>query len=195
MSNIWFTSDTHFFHRNICGPSISDWKSGYRNFNSLEEMNNCILEALNIAKEEDTIYHLGDWSFGGEKNVKQFRDLIRCKDIRITLGNHDKFLPKYSNLFTWVKPIHEGKIAGYYMVLHHYAQKIWNYSHHGSIMLYGHSHGTLPDDPNSKSMDVGFDTCLYNHKKYTMYHIDEILKIMAQKKNTPLDHHNEETSK
>lgn len=194
MNDIWITSDTHFFHRNICGPSVSDWKSGYRDFINLQEMNNCIIDVMNVAKPEDTIYHLGDWSFGGESNVPLLRKNVRCQDIRLCLGNHDKFLPKYSDLFTWVKPIYEGKIGGQYMVLHHYAQKVWNHSHKGSIHLYGHSHGTLPDDPNSKSMDIGFDTCLYGHKKYTMYHIDEIIQIMSKKNNLPLDHHNKETT-
>lgn len=194
MSNIWITSDTHYFHRNICGPTVSDWNGGYRDFNTLDEMNECIVNALNVAAPEDTIYHLGDWSFGGESNVPLLRRKVRCKDIRLTLGNHDKFLPKYSDMFTWVKPIHEGKIGGHYMVLNHYAQKVWNHSHRGAIHLYGHSHGTLPDDPNSKSIDVGFDTCLYGHKKYSMYHLDEISQIMYTKSYTPVDHHNERTT-
>ena len=36
--NIWFTSDTHFGHTNIAGPSISVWKDGYRNFNSVQDV-------------------------------------------------------------------------------------------------------------------------------------------------------------
>ena len=41
------------------------------------------------------------------------------------------------------------------IVLCHYAMRVWNKSHHGNFMLYGHSHGSLADDPNSMSFDVG----------------------------------------
>jgi calcineurin-like phosphoesterase family protein len=194
MSNIWFTSDSHYGHRNICGSSVSDWDSGYRDFKNLDEMNRCLVEAFNVAMPEDTIYHLGDWSFGGEKNIELFRSQIQCRDIRLCLGNHDVHIHKHIDLFTWVKPIYEGKIGGKYMFLHHYAQRIWNHSHKGSIHLYGHSHGTLLDDSNSKSMDIGFDTCIHGHKKYTLYHLDEVLEIMSKKKTVPLDHHNRETT-
>ena len=33
------------------------------------------------------------------------------------------------------------------IVLCHYAMRVWQKSHYGAWMLYGHSHGTLPDNP------------------------------------------------
>ncbi len=42
--------------------------------------------------------------------------------------------------------------------MNHYAQRVWEHSHHGSWHVYGHSHGSLPDDIKSKSIDVGVDT-------------------------------------
>jgi len=57
--NIWFTSDTHFNHRNIIGYA-------QRPFESVEEMNEVMIERWNASvRGEDTIYHLGDFSFGG----------------------------------------------------------------------------------------------------------------------------------
>lgn len=38
--------------------------------------------------------------------------------------------------------------------------RVWNGSHHGSIMLYGHSHGNLPG--NNQSTDVGVDCWDYS---------------------------------
>lgn len=189
--NIWFTSDLHWSHINIAGPTISTWKKGYRDFDSVWDMNKCLLNNLNeLIKEEDILYFLGDWSFGGNENVEKYRNLLRVKDIRFILGNHDTKKVNYSNYFTWVKPIWEGKINDRYFVLNHFAQKTWNHMHQKSIHLYGHSHGSLEDSPYELSIDVGVDTCLYGHKKYTPYHYDEICNIMDNYKTfIPKDHH------
>lgn len=199
MTNIYFISDTHYSHKNIVGPSISSWSSGYRDFDSMKDMNDCIVDAMNEAGPNDIIYHNGDWSFGGKENIRILRDRIRCKNIVLCLGNHDHHIAKYGNyeykkLFSEIHTKLERKIGDVFFTLNHYAQRVWNESHHGAYHLYGHSHGTLPDDPNALSLDVGFDTCLYGHKKYTMYHYDEIVEIMKQKIWKPVDHHNERTT-
>lgn len=90
MSNIFFTSDTHFGHGNISGKNESRWKSGYRHYPSLHEMNKDLTSQINkIVKPDDTLYHLGDWSFGGIENIWKFRKQIMCKNIHLILGNHD----------------------------------------------------------------------------------------------------------
>lgn len=91
MSNIWFTSDTHFHHRNIAGPKVSKWGGGYRNFEDEFEMNKHIVKMFNkYVKEEDTLYHLGDWSFGGVDKIYEFRKQLRCNNIHLLYGNHDE---------------------------------------------------------------------------------------------------------
>ncbi len=70
------------------------------------------------------------------------------------------------------------------IVMLHYSMRVWNKSHHGSWHLYGHSHGTLPDDPNSLSIDVGVDCHNYQPISY-----DEIKSIMSKKEFKPVDHH------
>ena len=88
MTNIWFTSDTHFGHKNIVGPKISNWKSGYRNFDSLSQMDDELLFQINKnVQQNDILYHLGDFAF---KNVGEYRNRIVCKNIHLILGNHDK---------------------------------------------------------------------------------------------------------
>lgn len=53
-------------------------------------MNEAIIKSINdTVKEDDTLYHLGDWSFGGYHNIWNFRKRIICKDIRFVFGNHD----------------------------------------------------------------------------------------------------------
>jgi calcineurin-like phosphoesterase family protein len=90
MSQIYFTSDTHFGHGNIAGKNTSKWKEGYRDYNSVEEMNQDMVKAINKSvKEDDILYHIGDWSFGGIENIWRFRKQLRCQNIHLILGNHD----------------------------------------------------------------------------------------------------------
>lgn len=73
--NIWFTSDTHFAHKNIAGPKVSNWTSEYRNFNSVHEINMGITNCINkYVKEDDIIYHLIDCSFGDKQIPKKFNN-------------------------------------------------------------------------------------------------------------------------
>jgi calcineurin-like phosphoesterase family protein len=90
MSNIWISSDFHYGHKNISSKNESQWKTGYRNFNSLKEHNEIIVKNINKScQENDILYCLGDWSFGGVENIWNFRKQLNCKNIHLILGNHD----------------------------------------------------------------------------------------------------------
>lgn len=186
MSNTWFTADTHFNHANII-------RYCNRPFSSVEEHNEVILDNLNtLVKPEDTLFHLGDFSFGDHEI---FRKRIRCRNIIMIIGNHD---PKFSNgepkgffksLFPECHRILDVNIYfgnTYHMVLCHYAMRVWNRSHHGAFHLYGHSHGTLPDDPNSLSFDVGVDC--HEYKPISM---STVVEVMSRKSWKPIDHHDQ----
>ena len=71
-------------------------------------------------------------------------------------------------------------ISYWVTILLHYAMKIWRSSFRGTWHLYGHSHGSLPDDPNSLSFDVGVDCHDYYPISYK-----EVKAIMAKKTWTP----------
>ena len=194
MNNIYITSDTHFFHTNIAGPSVSSWKSGYRNFSSVEEMNETLYENINsLVKENDILYHIGDWSFGGKDKIPLSRSRINSRQVHLCLGNHDSNIKKNKDLqqlFSSCSNELRVKCGSRHFFLNHYAHKVWENSSSGIIHCYGHSHASLPDDLNSLSMDVGVDTCLFGHKQYTPYHIEEIIHIMDNcKKFKPIDHH------
>lgn len=191
---IYFSSDPHFGHKNICAGS-SSWedKSGCRIYESLIEMNQDIIDYYNsVVKENDEFYVLGDWSFGGPDNVYEFRRQLNCKNIHLIYGNHDHHIEKHEylqRLFASVSYYKELRIKGIpLIVMSHYAMRVWNESHRGSIMLYGHSHGTLDEltptiaDPtwigenyfikNYRTKDVGFDV------RKTPYSLDEIVEMM-----------------
>ena len=204
MSNIWFTSDTHYSHSNIAGAKVSNWKSGFRNFNSVWEMNQALVQGINkYVGEDDILYHLGDWSFGGVHNIIHFRNSLICKNIHLIRGNHDqhivdkqiKFGETFFNpidLFSSVQEVLTLNVGKQTMFMSHYAHRVWYGSHKGVTHLYGHSHGSIPDF--GKSMDVGMDVAYKMFGEYRPFNIDDITRIMEKKKVEFVDHHKEDTN-
>ncbi len=62
--------------------------------------------------------------------------------------------------------------------------KVWKGNHRGTWHLYGHSHGTLPDDPNARCFDIGVDC-----HNFTPVSFGQVKELMAKKNFKPLDHH------
>lgn len=199
----FFTSDTHAYHKNIC-RGTTEWKhkeeQGYtqcRDFNTPEEMTEQMIFNINsLVKWNDVLYHLGDWSFGGADKIIKFRERINCNTIHLILGNHDQHIEKdsvYRNLFSSVSHYKEIQLNSHQYgkvrtCMFHYATRVWNKSHHGSIFLYGHSHGTL-EDAGNRSMDVGVDT-----NNLFPYSEKEILDRLMPRTNDVVDHHNKGTN-
>lgn len=211
MNNIWFSSDFHYHHKNIVRGTTSwlnDESKGQasvnrtRDFNTLEEHDETIVNNINqLVKENDILYCLGDWSFGGHEQIKIFREQLNCKEIHLIFGNHDQHITsidsEYRKLFASCEYYKELNLkidcikSGIYgkqtFVLSHYSMQVWNKSHKNSIHLFGHSHGTLQGI--GRSMDVGVDT-----NNLFPYHIDEILFKMKDIKAEIIDHHNKNTN-
>lgn len=222
MKNIFFSSDPHWGHKNIV-RGTSKWTDLHRtrNFDTVEEHNEALVKSWNsVVKENDELWCLGDWSFGGHENIKVFRNRLNCKNIHLIFGNHDQHIEPvnspYRGCFSSCNYYNQqsfkidsqksGKYGKTQIIMSHYAMRVWNNSHHGSIMLYGHSHGTLDEmkpefsNPtwigdnyfikNYRTMDVGVDT-----NNLYPYHLDEIIDIMKKREITlEVDHHNEHTN-
>lgn len=185
MSNIHFISDTHFGHKNIIQYSN-------RPFSSVDEMNEAMIENWNkVVKKGDDVYHLGDVSFVPLTETKAILKRLNG-NIHIIWGNHDKTLQANiselisSQAVRSVQHYKELKINGSHLVLFHFGQRVWNKSHHGSIHLYGHSHGSLP--PFGKSVDVGVD-CKEITSEYRPIHSDEVMEYMSKRTFEAVDHH------
>jgi calcineurin-like phosphoesterase family protein len=185
--HIWFTSDTHFGHANII-------RHCRRPFASVEEMDAEIIRRINErVGPEDLLYHLGDFSFRGG-DPAAYRARIKCRRIVLLLGNHDPqtrsgaVRPEFAGLFHEVHSLLRIKVpvAGVpqLIVLCHYAMRVWDRAHHGAWHLFGHSHGSLPDDPCSRSWDVGVD-----RNNFAPLSLEEVTGIMASKTFQPVDHH------
>lgn len=181
MNHIYFTSDHHFGHTNIL-------KYSNRPFSSVEEMNEELIKRWNSKiKPTDFVYHLGDVAMTKQPEI--LHDILHQLNGKIFLvkGNHEHAALKYKDRFEWIKDYHELKVkdpdapnGSQTIVLLHYAMKVWRSSFRGTWHLYGHSHGSLPDDPNSLSFDVGVDCHDYYPISYK-----EIKAIMNNKTWTP----------
>lgn len=185
MSGVFFTSDLHFYHSNII-------KYCDRPFTDVNHMNEELISRWNKKVSYNSrVFIIGDVGFATVDKMRQL--LFRLKgEKHLIYGNHDKMIRNNECLrshFVSTQDIletqfHSGGEAIKF-VLSHYAMRVWNKSHAGAIHLYGHSHGTLPDDPHSLSMDVGVDT----HPNYEPYSLDEVLVHMYKKNYKPIDHH------
>ena len=64
-SGIFFTSDTHFCHKKILEFCDRPW-------NSIEEHDEALIDNWNsIITPDDTVFHLGDFCFGGAPKWKE----------------------------------------------------------------------------------------------------------------------------
>ena len=75
---LWFTSDTHYNHSNICSATTK-WVNPVtlRDFKSLEHMNTTLVANINEkVGQDDILFHLGDWSFGGFESIQKFREQL-----------------------------------------------------------------------------------------------------------------------
>lgn len=213
--NVWFFSDPHFYHKNLCVGS-SYWPDklihqgrlteaqnmleyGLRKFNDEVEMTDHIIDSINSRVDNDSVvFCLGDWCFGGVNKIIETRKRIKCKELHLILGNHDKDI-RYNksgvqSIFTSVSEAADVYINNQHIVLSHYSMRIWNKSHRGTWQLYGHSHGHLPqhvdkDGNPYRTMDVGMDAIYKEFGEYKPISFTELNDIMKDRITTKIDHH------
>ena len=186
---VWITSDTHYSHKNIC-RGVTNWRTkdgkipieSTRDFNTIEDMNSVIVDNINLKiGPDDTLIHLGDFSFGGFDKIGQFLDRLVCKNIHLVLGNHDHHIKNnrenIHDRFLSVQNYLEVNIGGANFVLSHYPLCSWNQLSKGAIQLHGHVH--LPTNKkwgNGKRLDIGVDG-----NNYQPYKLTEIVHMMDRR--------------
>ena len=188
MSEIYLTSDTHFSHK-------PEFLWGPRNFSSVKEMNEVIVERWNnMVKSDDIIYHLGDmaltdtvdaityikklngfiwWIRGNHDSLSKVKEITKeCKNVSL-ISNPEA---SWATMFKY-----NNKIMCY---LSHYPTLTANYDEkHFSqhvIALHGHTHSKTnflnPANPFMYHVGVDSHNC-------TPVHIDEIITEIRQRWN------------
>jgi len=204
---MWFFSDPHFNHGNIIKYSMrtpfmnkteleimqhgteEEQRKLRISKESIDHMNTTMIDNINaVVDPSDHAVCLGDWVMGRDvaRTAKEFRDRVNCQRVDLIWGNHDKpVIGKYfSNTYDLRRYKWEWKGEVIRVICCHYALRVWNGSHRGVYHLYGHSHGSLPDDPHSLSFDSGMDCW-----GYMPFNTDSMLARMAKKEYKAIDHH------
>ena len=200
---LWFTSDTHYNHGNICSAT-TQWTDPVtcREFESLEKMNAHLIGNINEkVGQDDILFHLGDWSFGGFEQIELFRNQIVCKNVHIITGNHDHHIENnregiqsiFSSVNKYLNLVVKWNVGTPLMgeqrfALMHFPIASWDNMARGAIHLHGHVH--FPADKRigvGKMMDVGCD----GNELYPI-EMGEVLKLMRDqpiKSMFVFDHH------
>lgn len=162
---VWFTSDLHFWHKNIC-------KYCNRPYKSVEEMNEQIIKNWNsVIKEDDIVFLLGDIGFCGIEKLRLLMSQLNGK-IYLIQGNHDSdkvvdklyeesLIEDYFKLLE-VTIVGDKEYPNQQLTLCHFPMIDWNNKEKGAWMIHGHQH-QLPDTPSCSAAhwDVGIDKNIF----------------------------------
>ena len=169
MYNIFFTSDTHFSHINMCKFLDYDGQR-VRPFNDWEECDELMIENWNkVVKPNDKVYHLGDVAFNKTEADKILSRLNGKKCL--IRGNHDNFkLSWYAKYFYDVRgvynfenfllthvPIHPDSKARFKMNIH------------------GHLHrGLVYKNIETKELDFWYRNVCMDYTNYKLVPYEQI---------------------
>ena len=133
--NLFFTSDTHFYHPNII-------RYCNRPFNSVEEMNETLIRNWNeVVPPDGRVFHLGDFAFGGDAEWRSALSRLNGK-IYLILGNHDiqNVKSEVMERFEAVTQQMLINVDGQKIILNHYPLLTFGGSYHNIWQLFGHVH-------------------------------------------------------
>ena len=162
---MYFMSDLHLGHKNIIAYD-------QRPFETLEEMDAFILGELGKIGPNDIVVDLGDmfWDMKSPR-CREILEGINTKRMYKCVGNHDKdtyyfgLQATLDDCFVKVSDILDFRITSggknYKVSCCHYPILDWNHKFRGSLMIHGHTHGTLDEFNNSKPdlrIDIGFNS-------------------------------------
>lgn len=170
MAEIFFISDTHFFHDNIYKKFKLPDGAPARPFPSAYDGDHLMLKNWNArVRPQDKVYHLGDVTF---RYDGVFNELMSCLHghKRLILGNHDKL--GNGSLQRWFEKIDlwtGGKFKKYGFVASHIPLRRDQFRS-GEFNVHGHTHHNLLKEP-------GYVNVCVEHTNYTPVHIDELIAL------------------
>lgn len=195
MNNVWFTSDTHFSHKNIlkhCEGRLKAFGIDERLDDNEKVIcnDNAIIERWNSkVKKNDTVYIVGDFSFANADGTKKIISKLKGKKFLI-LGNHDKSSEHLEGYFEQIVQIKEINFKSrnydfleedFSVVCCHYPMVTWNRKHFGSVNVHGHCHGNI-DDFNESSIDLRVDVGIDGRlAKYNLIDLETLYRYFKGK--------------
>lgn len=167
---LWFTSDSHFYHDNIC-------KLCNRPFETVEDMNDILIANWNsVVKPDDDIIIAGDFIHSG--NLEKIRSIMyRLNGYKwLCYGNHDyqnklerDEVRKLFNDHCYDSmdfQVEDDEVEDGFLKFHinHYPCEYWT---RGAIHLHGHIHSGPKAETSEKTIfkplryDIGVDNNNY----------------------------------
>lgn len=170
MTDIWFISDTHFFHDNILKFTGSDGARIRPEFSTVDEMNWAIVERWNsVVKPQDKVWHLGDVAFKTTVKADELANLLRKLHghKRMLVGNHDNLkspalVNNFEKIELWKGFPDEGFTCS------HIPLRL-DSLRDGTVNVHGHTHQNLMREP-------GYVNVCVEVRGYTPIHLDELTK-------------------
>lgn len=157
----FFTADEHYGHKNII-------QYCNRPFRSIQEMDDELIRRHNqVVSDDDIVIHGGDFTLLPKRKAKAYIRQLKGRHIFLR-GSHDYWLDEPSH------DIWTHTIEGQFIVVCHYAMRVWPRSHYNSWQLYGHSHGML--QPLGKQWDIGVD-----NNDFFPVSFEQVKEIMADR--------------
>ena len=192
---LYFTSDTHFCHSKII-------EYANRPFASIQEMNETLIRNWNEAVPEDgTVYHLGDFCFGGNEEWWSIIPRLNGR-IHLIMGNHDmqNVGESFMQCFESVSEQKTISVDGQIIVMNHNPFLCFGGSYRGVWQLFGHVHsgprslGNGKDDTRLVHLfptqyDVGVDNNDYRPISYEK--VRDIMKERISGEADMLDYKNQ----
>lgn len=180
-----FSSDLHINHGG------QDKKSGImkhcaatRPGVDVFEMNDIMISRITSkckGRDKTNLVLAGDIYFGPDEHaISYIQQLYNVATLHLVNGNHDENLLKSNIVALFDTTSDILRITGKRnkraidVTVCHYPMISWQNSYHGSLMLHGHTHGTL-QTVTKNSMDIGVDT-----NNLYPYSLDEILTIFPK---------------
>lgn len=177
---IWFTSDPHYWHKNVLTYCN-------RPFSSVEEMNEGLIENWNsVVGAKDTTFILGDFAFSGVVKAKEI--LRRLNGVKyLVMGNHDwhnkahKWEEIGFSIFDETKTQDHIVIGNEFVTLSHFPYKGHMHDERyfekapedqGGWLLHGHVHKAWK--VKNKMINVGVD--VWDYKPVSLEEIKEIIQ-------------------
>lgn len=167
----FFTSDNHFFHKAILRLCENTRKGS-----DVTEMGELMIQKWNdTVGIADTVYMLGDFSFGDARETRKILERLHGR-LHLIQGNHDYWIDDSTSVFfESIQQYKQITFDKHKIIMFHFPIYAWNSMAHGSIHLYGHVHGDT--DIPGKAMDVGIDA--RPTADMGLWHWEDIKKYMA----------------
>jgi len=191
---IWITSDLHVGHEQIL---VYEPARKAVLGQTIEEHDEALFRRINSrVKPDDILIILGDFSLSSR--VREYRARIKCGNVQLVLGNHDKntqsrYLRAGFSVVCYEMTL---KICKEYVRLRHHPYRkpwwktifSWQYKErdrkkrpidHGGFLLHGHVHSRQAHRVIGRRINVGVD--MNNYYPLSMLDIEKTISQIKEK--------------